>query len=144
MSGGLFVAEARVLPKGGPALGFGVWPLAHRDTGGTLVEGGQDIGSACRGASATPGEEGFDGSFLATVGAAPLERGRDRLIAALVNTAIEDHGKVRVTGPVRAEHVIEPEIVTAHDDELASHSSDAPFLARPIVARDSTPERSLC
>ena len=127
MRGGLFVVEARVLPKGGSALGFGVRPLAHRDTGGTLVERGEDIGSACRGASATPGEERFNGNVLAAVGAAPLGRGRDRLIAALANTPIEDDGKVRVTGPIRAEHVIEPEIITAHDDELASHLFGRPF-----------------
>src|SRR5438309_2787297 len=129
MSGGLFVAEARVLPKGGSAPGFGVRPLSHRDTGGTLVEGGEDIGSAGRGASATPGEKRFNGNVLAAVGAAPLGRGRDRLITALANTPIEDDGKVRVTGPIRAEHVIEPEIITAYDDELASHLFGcAPFL----------------
>src|SRR5882762_10399686 len=141
MSGGLFVAEARVLPKRGSALGFGVRPLAHRDTGGTLAERGEDIGSACRGASATPGEERFNGNVLATVGAAPLDRGRDRLIAALANTPIEDDGEVRVTGPIRAEHVIEPEIITAHDDALASHFFGRPFPSHGRSSR-ATPRRS--
>src|SRR5260370_27363507 len=127
MIGGLFLAEARVRSQRGSALGFGARPLAHRDTGGAFAEGGQDIGPACRGASATPGEECFHRSFLATLGAAPLGRGRDRLIAALANTAIDDDGKVRVTGPIRAEHVIEPGIFTAHDDELASHFFGRPF-----------------
>jgi len=109
------------LRQGGAALGFGSRSLTHDDARAATTQGRLNVGLSRRCTAATPGKVCLDRSVLSPFLSATLDRDGRRLVPPLPATPIEHHRNVRISGPVGAQRVIEAEVLTAHDNQLASH-----------------------